>query len=273
MIGPLDGQGPLYRQLYRAVREAIVSGRMPSGKPSGIDADRRARPRDFAQCRRGGLRSADRRGVHRDAAGGGGVRVRHAVPDEALRALPEEAGIGRSDGAPGRVPALGVEPSPCGGDRGVDGFAGRSRGAAARIEFRYGSPNFGEFPHTVWARIVQDRQRRATVRHYDYGPPEGEGELREALADYLTRSRGLNCSAEQIVIVGGSQQAVDLVCAGVDRSGRRGGDRGAALSGRAVEPAGGGGAADSRWRSMMGGCGSSNCRARGAGRRARGWRW
>ena len=31
MIGPLSGKGPLYKQVYSAIREAILSGKMPSG--------------------------------------------------------------------------------------------------------------------------------------------------------------------------------------------------------------------------------------------------
>ena len=35
-------------------------------------------------------------------------------------------------------------------------------------------------------------------------------ELREALAGYLSRSRGVVCAPEQILVVRGSQQAIDL---------------------------------------------------------------
>ncbi len=41
--------------------------------------------------------------------------------------------------------------------------------------------------------------------------PAGYGPLREALAGYLGRARGMACDADQIVIVNGSQQAFDLV--------------------------------------------------------------
>jgi GntR family transcriptional regulator/MocR family aminotransferase len=47
-----------------------------------------------------------------------------------------------------------------------------------------------------------------------YEPPEGDASLRRALQGYLARARGLLCDAEQIVIVQGSQQAIDL-CARV----------------------------------------------------------
>jgi len=43
-----------------------------------------------------------------------------------------------------------------------------------------------------------------------YGPSEGEPELREAVAGYLNRI-GLECSREQVLILSGSQQGIDLV--------------------------------------------------------------
>ena len=43
-----------------------------------------------------------------------------------------------------------------------------------------------------------------------YGPPEGLPQLREALARYLQRSRGVRCTADQVIVVNGSQQALDL---------------------------------------------------------------
>src|SRR5439155_23841446 len=44
--------------------------------------------------------------------------------------------------------------------------------------------------------------------------PQGEVELRTELQGYLQRARGLVCNPEQIVIVHGSQQGIDL-CARV----------------------------------------------------------
>src|SRR6185436_18263159 len=43
-----------------------------------------------------------------------------------------------------------------------------------------------------------------------YGPSEGERELREAVAEDLN-AIGLKCSQEQILILSGSQQGIDLV--------------------------------------------------------------
>jgi len=82
-----------------------------------------------------------------------------------------------------------------------------------RIDFLYGAVASRDFPALVWRRAYQ----AALLRHQHslyYGPPEGDASLRRALQGYLGRARGLSCDAEQIVVVHGSQQAIDL-CARV----------------------------------------------------------
>ena len=80
-----------------------------------------------------------------------------------------------------------------------------------RYDFRYGQPAMDEFPRELWRKLLAARVRRSSPGSFGYGPPSGFGPLREALTEYLARARGLSCSAEQIVIVNGSQQAFDLI--------------------------------------------------------------
>jgi GntR family transcriptional regulator / MocR family aminotransferase len=71
-------------------------------------------------------------------------------------------------------------------------------------------------------RIVHDERtartlRRIAARHLDfgadgYGDPQGLLSLRQVVADYLAASRGLRCTADQIFITAGTQQALDLAC-------------------------------------------------------------
>jgi GntR family transcriptional regulator/MocR family aminotransferase len=77
-------------------------------------------------------------------------------------------------------------------------------------DFRYGEPAYGDLPLATWARLLGRRARRLSVRRLAYQPPGGAPELREALAGYLARARGVACSPEQIVVTHGSQQAIDL---------------------------------------------------------------
>ena len=76
--------------------------------------------------------------------------------------------------------------------------------------FRAYIPALDLFPTTLWARIAARRVRTATATLLLGCHPLGYPPLREAIADYLRTSRGVRCSFEQIVIVSGVQEAMDL---------------------------------------------------------------
>ncbi|MBU3738358.1 MAG: PLP-dependent aminotransferase family protein [Rhodoferax sp.] len=81
------------------------------------------------------------------------------------------------------------------------------------INFLYGAIADNDFPKLAWRSLYN---RALTRRQHDlyYGCSEGDIQLREALQGYLLRARGLQCTAEQILIVNGTQQALEL-CAKV----------------------------------------------------------
>src|SRR5581483_3368502 len=74
-----------------------------------------------------------------------------------------------------------------------------------------GMPALDQFPWTVWTRLSQKvcRDRRQDV--LCYGDPCGAIELRTAIARYLGVARGIACDPDQVVVVSGSQQGIDLV--------------------------------------------------------------
>jgi GntR family transcriptional regulator/MocR family aminotransferase len=77
--------------------------------------------------------------------------------------------------------------------------------------FRVGNPATTEFPAELWGRMAADRARnfRSWLRTEDDG--RGYRPLRDAIAEYLRASRGVRCSSEQIIMVSGIQQALDLL--------------------------------------------------------------
>jgi GntR family transcriptional regulator/MocR family aminotransferase len=79
----------------------------------------------------------------------------------------------------------------------------------ARFDFLYGAVACRDFPTLAWRRAYQAELLQQQHRLY-YVPPEGDASLRSALQGYLRRARGLVCNAEQILVVHGSQQGIDL---------------------------------------------------------------
>jgi GntR family transcriptional regulator/MocR family aminotransferase len=76
-------------------------------------------------------------------------------------------------------------------------------------DFRYGDLAAADFPMLAWRKAVTGALLRRQPR-LRYGDPCGSPDLRAALQGYLWRARGLLCEAEQIIVVNGSQQGLDL---------------------------------------------------------------
>ena len=66
------------------------------------------------------------------------------------------------------------------------------------------------FPQQIWGRILGRVWRHSQAELAKYSDVQGYLPLREALAQYMRSTRGLNCSADQIMIVNGTQQAINL---------------------------------------------------------------
>lgn len=77
------------------------------------------------------------------------------------------------------------------------------------IDFRYGDLAQSDFPAAIWRRAVNAAMTRRPDR-LAYDDPRGSLRLRMALRGYLWRARRLRCELEQIVVVNGSQQGLDL---------------------------------------------------------------
>jgi len=77
--------------------------------------------------------------------------------------------------------------------------------------FRMSEPALTEFPAEVWGRIASRRAR--ALRSWLAEKDDGAGylPLRQAIAHYLGSSRGVRCEAQQVVIVSGVQQALDVL--------------------------------------------------------------
>jgi GntR family transcriptional regulator/MocR family aminotransferase len=203
LLPPLDRDAvrPLYDQLYGALRDAILDRRLRPGvkMPSTRDLcdqlsiSRNTALEAFARLRVEG---------YVEARVGSGTYVTQNLPDSLLRArvvaAPARASVTRAGiSARGRL-IVESEPVP-------------TRRWGRLLPFYPGIPSFELLPLKVWRRLV-DRQLTpaAASQLFHYGRSEGLPQLREAIAAYLVASRSVTCSPDQVIVVAGSQQAVDL---------------------------------------------------------------
>ncbi|MDE0062860.1 MAG: PLP-dependent aminotransferase family protein [Gammaproteobacteria bacterium] len=79
-----------------------------------------------------------------------------------------------------------------------------------RYDFRHGEGGDENLSLRVWARLLGRRARSLTAGTLTYRPSATVPALREELANYLSRARGVVCRPEQIVVTHGSQQVIDI---------------------------------------------------------------
>ncbi|GAB3481618.1 PLP-dependent aminotransferase family protein [Amycolatopsis cihanbeyliensis] len=87
----------------------------------------------------------------------------------------------------------------------------RMAGPAPRYDFRAGLPDARMFPFDTLRRLLGDEVRAARADTLNYGEPAGQPELRAAVARHLGVSRGLPVEPADLLITGGTQQALDLI--------------------------------------------------------------
>jgi len=82
---------------------------------------------------------------------------------------------------------------------------------APRYDLTPTTPDVTLFPRRQWAAALAAAVRDASATALDYGDPRGSPVLRERLADELGRTRGVICDPDQIFVVQGTTQGIDLV--------------------------------------------------------------
>jgi GntR family transcriptional regulator / MocR family aminotransferase len=203
---PLSRRGePLFRQVYRGLRQAILAGTFRA-------AEKLPSTRELAEelgiSRTVVLLAYDQLVAEGFAGGRGGSGTYVSAGLSGGGAF----GVGRPKKLE-RVAKLhlsryGSVAAAVGSS--VD-FPGR-RSVPLRYDFAYGGRgDVDTFPYQMWRRILLRHARKAPVRQLDYGAAGGSLALREAISVHLRRSRAVICDASQVIVVNGSQQALDLI--------------------------------------------------------------
>lgn len=86
-----------------------------------------------------------------------------------------------------------------------------------RYDFKHGDVDLIHFPYEVWRKLTMQSIYIDQSHLFLYGDPQGEISLRRLIAEYLYQSRGVQCSAEQIVIGAGTQYIINLLCCMIGR--------------------------------------------------------
>ena len=78
--------------------------------------------------------------------------------------------------------------------------------------FRVSEPAVDRFPLGIWSRLVGRHGRMLHKRPeiLKYGDPMGYRPFREEVAAYLRTARAVRCEADQVMVVSGSQHALEL---------------------------------------------------------------
>jgi len=81
-----------------------------------------------------------------------------------------------------------------------------------RFDFRPCAPDVSMFPRTSWLHSLREALTTIPDAELRYGDPRGVPALREALADYLGRVRGVVADPANVIISSGYSQGLLLVC-------------------------------------------------------------
>jgi GntR family transcriptional regulator/MocR family aminotransferase len=197
-----EAPGPLHRRVYLALKAKIRGGALG---PAARVPSTRALARDLGVSRNTVMLAYEQL-----AAEGYLVSRDRAATSVAGVASPRSTtGLARAAAeGPVRVSAYARRLTAR-----VDFPAPRPPGPHLRLryDFRYGRPAVDEFPRELWRRLLAAHARHASPDALGYGSPAGHAPLRAALSEYLGRARGVVSDADRIVIVNGTQQALDLV--------------------------------------------------------------
>ncbi|MBZ5611879.1 MAG: PLP-dependent aminotransferase family protein [Acidobacteriia bacterium] len=199
LVNP-DSAIPLRRQIYQEWRKAILTGRFHRGDqvPSSrelavtLGISRSTVTEAYEQLAAEG---------YLESAHGSGTYVCRHIPDELLKARRAPAN-GAAANTSIRLSRYGLR---------LREDLDQHRAAPGVIQFSSGRPDLSQFPFRVWRKLLGRHVREAKPQLFDYAEQSaGYEPLRREVAASLSRSRAVRCTAEQVVIVNGSQQGLDL---------------------------------------------------------------
>jgi GntR family transcriptional regulator/MocR family aminotransferase len=191
---------PLRRQIYEQWREAILSGRFRPGQsvPSTrelaatLDVARSTVTEAYDQLIAEG---------YLESARGSGTFVCRELPD-AMLTIRQRSEPSISAPAPIRLTRFGA---------GLSYDYHRTVAPPGVIFFPNGTPDLSSFPFALWRKLMNRHLRAAKADVFDYADyTAGYPPMRAEIASYVSRMRAVHATFDQVVVVNGSQQSLDL---------------------------------------------------------------
>jgi GntR family transcriptional regulator/MocR family aminotransferase len=185
------------RQIYQTLRQQILQG------VYGIDGPL---PSSRALADELGVSRSTATVAYEQLAAEGFIETRHGARPRVARAVVER----------GRRPRAAARPSTR--NARLSKFAERLQPELPSwsepprdliANFRYGELSASDFPVLAWKKAMISAMTRKQSR-LAYDDPSGALRLRTALQGYLWRSRSVRCDVDQIIVVNGSQQGLDI---------------------------------------------------------------
>jgi GntR family transcriptional regulator/MocR family aminotransferase len=193
-------EAALHRQVYRELARLILAGRLAPG--SRLPSSREL-ARELGVARNTILSALDQ------LASEGYIEGRRGSGTYVAADLPDKAPLAAEDPAP-RHSAPRPAPAPALASRAEPLIQAQHAPPRRSGLLAPGLADVGEFPFEVWARLLARSWRRPARALATGGSPGGLPALRQAIADYLRLLRGVRCEAEQVIIVSGTRQGLDL---------------------------------------------------------------
>lgn len=192
------GSDPGYRQVYQNLRASILSGELPAG--TRLPASRQL-ARQLGVARVTVSRAYNQLAAEGfvESRIGSGTFISTGLDNNRMTAVAEKE-IFRPELTGWGTRALALyhqEPS--------------FESPRQEIDFGFGRSFAERFPYDIWRRLLSRYLSTDDAMLSRYGSAAGFFPLRRAIAEYLQRARGVRCTPEEVVIVSGAQQAIDIL--------------------------------------------------------------
>ncbi len=190
---------PLHKQIYDEYRAAILSGDLSPGQkvPSSRDLTSALSVSRFPVLNAYAQLLAE---GYLESRVGAGTFVSTSLPEQLMSV---------------RQPSDSTEPAMS-GPRPVASrsslypqfpFSPRLRGWGS---FGVHQPALDQFPFKIWSNLVVRHTRNPHASAIHHVDPRGSERFRTAICNYLRTARGVKCDPDQVMVVSGSQQAIDI---------------------------------------------------------------